>query len=395
MKNWLLILSIGFLCGCTNSEDPVYPENQNKTLSSDSFVSLEMALNKLQPFMNAISDGATRSNLKVSSVEIITSQSTRSNSDSTTPYYLVNFGNNEGFAILSSDNRLLPVYAFSNEGSLSLKDTISNKMLASFITSLPTDPTINPLIITDPVQNSGYERLVAPLLTGPMQKIHQASPYNTFTPTCPETVGNHGHYYTGCTPIAMAAYMSFYKFPSKIDNTSIDWSGICNPTSMNYESMRTLLRAISSSNNLCPENNPKTGGRGCKETDITKTFKNLGYTFSSYSAFDYNDIVSVLKSKRPVFLNGENRYEMHNWVLDGLFAYYTLSLSPIVGGSNIKTYTNYYFHCVWGWGGSYNGYFAYSNGMGGTAEKVESNETIENCPEFFNTIKYYKNLSPK
>ena len=46
--------------------------------------------------------------------------------------YLVNYADDAGFALLSADSRLRPIYAISDEGSMSFSDTTYNKGLALF-----------------------------------------------------------------------------------------------------------------------------------------------------------------------------------------------------------------------------------------------------------------------
>lgn len=342
--------------------------------------------------MNEINLHQTRSlPQSLSSVETIQRVVTRSDSEDSILYYIVNFGNDEGFAILSADNRLLPVYAFSNEGSISLNDTTEDKILDSYIKSLPRNPEVNPLVITDPIQNYGYERLVAPFIPTGMRPLSQKTPFNSYTPSCSNSIGSNGHYFTGCAPVAMTAFMACYQYPTTINGTTINWNAI--RTSCSPSDVISLQSAFCNSKYLGLTYDPSDGGASCSSEKIISAFNKLGYSSSVETDFNSTDIVNILKTKKPVFLIGKNTSAGHAWVLDGLFAYYTTSLSPIVGAPNIKTYTNYYYHCFWGWAGSHNGYFAFSNGMGYDPVKTESYEDGERSPYFFNKVTYLKNLS--
>ncbi|MBO4965835.1 MAG: Spi family protease inhibitor, partial [Muribaculaceae bacterium] len=91
------------------SQQIEFETNGEEIVLSDTFVTLSEALKKAEPFFASIENTATRSDdRKVKSIEYISQPNTRSTEK--VLYYLVNFSDNKGFAILSSDNRLLPVY---------------------------------------------------------------------------------------------------------------------------------------------------------------------------------------------------------------------------------------------------------------------------------------------
>ena len=94
--------------------------------------------------MFSVIEGNTRSkSRKVAKVkEIYGSSHTRG--DNTNPlFYLVNYEDNEGFALLGADERVEPVYAISSKGKLNMEDTVRNIGLAVFM--------------NDIIQNAEYE----------------------------------------------------------------------------------------------------------------------------------------------------------------------------------------------------------------------------------------------
>lgn len=136
MKTKLILCSVlsALLVTACGSSELNEPESQAVGINTISKFKLspEDATNIAREIVNDIST-STRSLRTVGSVELINTNKTRSNG-STVPdssLYLVNFTNNDGFAIVAADKRMpRQFYAMSDEGNLSLRDTISNKALA-------------------------------------------------------------------------------------------------------------------------------------------------------------------------------------------------------------------------------------------------------------------------
>lgn len=214
------ILAI-FLAGCAQTDEPISISSSDENIP-DTFISLEDALETVKPYLSSLDGDATRSfNRKVKNVELINNSQTRSELPS---YYIVNFENNQGFAILAADKRLLPVCAFSDKGAISLQDTIQNKGLAGFISSLPDANSAPASIITGPTTNpTTYTKEVYPLLTTTVQKWGQGSPFNSYCPVNPNT---GKHYYVGCVPIATCMVMSFFEYPKSYNGYQIEWKNI-------------------------------------------------------------------------------------------------------------------------------------------------------------------------
>ncbi len=138
MKYLSLLATLGLLVGCTSDlateEAPQPPSVPEQKISH--VVPVEQALEDLQGLLEAIDapaeDGAaTRSGgvRRVKSVTTVSPEalnpgSTRSEAtaDVEDLLYIVNFENAAGYAILGADDRLEPVYAVVDEGSLTTED---------------------------------------------------------------------------------------------------------------------------------------------------------------------------------------------------------------------------------------------------------------------------------
>lgn len=132
IKRLLFIACTLAVVSCTQSrfETPI----QSGTSETAVYRSLEEGL-EIADILFSNMDGETRSVARtVKSVETI-NQATRSSSPEST-FYIVNYDNNEGFALLSADKRLEAVFAIAEEGQMHLSDTISNKPLALYIRSI-------------------------------------------------------------------------------------------------------------------------------------------------------------------------------------------------------------------------------------------------------------------
>lgn len=368
----LIINSLAILFLFSNCSQQIeFETNGEEIVLSDTFVTLSEALKKAEPFFASIENTATRSDdRKVKSIEYISQPNTRSTEK--VLYYLVNFSDNKGFAILSSDNRLLPVYAFSDQGNLSLSDTIGNDVIASFISSLPS-PSSSGGLIPNPVPSPTYVKEVSPLLSQPIQNLDRYSPLNKYCP-----MSQYGAS-AGCAAVASAMIMSYFEFPLTVNGISLNWNSIKN--NPNNDAFQKLVADLGTSTNLDMSYNVESS---CNPQNILRTFHNYGYQTPYYSTYSNSIAVQNLKIKKPVIVSGYQRDSGHVWVIDGLYVYTSYSMNPNNGGGTIKSMSNY-MHCVWGFNGRYNGYYFHSttNGFGGSAYDNENYEEFTEMNAFW------------
>ncbi len=272
---------IALLTACTQ-EDILLPDTNSATPEkSATRVSLGEALKKADRMFERIGDTATRSRTRaVKSVQFIGGSSTRTDGDAPL-YYVVNYEDEGGFAVLGADTRLDGVYAISDEGHLDMNDTTFNFGLNVFFRSLPIKPDkpIEPnTLIKDPqpfqpigekYENVSYKK--GPFLTSPVRKWHQGYPYNTFCPiktikivdTNTGTIGLMSKLcLVGCSNVAVGQIMSFYECPKTYGKYTFNWDEmkqwkpIYNPElPLEYESapesgVARLLRELGKEGNL-------------------------------------------------------------------------------------------------------------------------------------------------
>lgn len=386
MKQLLLITSTAIILGACTSMDEIPSETnalQGKGISH--VVSLENAL-KAGDLMYDKVYGKTRSNRKISNVEYILG-STRSH-EGNEGFYVVNYGNEEGFCILSRDTRLAAVYAISDQGSLHLSDTTENKGLNWYINqglrnlgNLESIEPVTPDVPVDSIWDQGRTKVICDaLLKGVLTNFYEGSPYNAycFTPSGEEAL-------VGCTPLAIGTIMGYYKWPHSYGGYIFDWNTmLANP---NYNRWARLFKEIGNPENCNSEYNGIDVGTITEVGKVVRAFDNMGYTYTQYCPFSSDIVNNELGQRRPVYVDGLNNSGtlQHSWVIDGAFIReITKDYSSYEGDDMIER--TYYYHCVWGWGGTSNGYYLLDGEtLGGTPDEY-SIGNIYPSPYTFNNM---------
>lgn len=348
-------------CAQNSPESPV----RNDVKCSPYSRSLEEGLKAADVLFSKMSGDATRSvSRQVKSVEVI-NRSTRSDSPESA-FYIVNYEDNSGFALLSADKRLEPVFGISEEGQLSLSDTISNKPLAWYIRKIEKvadevvssvnapvtegmDTVITPkepdlvVVISWPLIDSRWNKSI-------LAKFHQRSPYNKY---CFTADGKQA--LVGCGPLAAGTVMGFYEWPESYKGYTFDWAAM--KADGNHDGWARLFGWIGGPGNM----NAMYGedATGTYEHMFIPMFRNFGYKDMHNVDFTIEGANSELKNGKPLVVSGydDGKSAGHAWIIDGA-QYIEKSLTVETPRSR-----TYYYHCVWGWGGKNNGSFIFSSGI--------------------------------
>lgn len=205
-----------------------YQKNESEQVHT---VSLERALKQVTPFYKGAS-GSTRTSEEIPEVEslsihLIGGKFTRAQENGI-PFYIVNFKDHGGFAILSGDDRLTPVYAFSNEGAINLNDTISNYGLNFYINKVMPEIVADELITKTGTKSTGdnYDPIlepkvvfdVPPMLDVEQRNWNQSYPYNRY---CITSTGERAK--VGCGAVATSLIMSYYRWPVELEGYKFEW----------------------------------------------------------------------------------------------------------------------------------------------------------------------------
>ena len=417
-KKFLTFAAVALVLAACSSEEPIAPPMvENDAMGANPYrVSLTDALKNADALLGELGEGETTRSAerKVESVEYYSRPGTRALGGDTL-LYLVNYADDAGFALLSADSRLRPIYAISEEGSMSFSDTTYNKGLALFARgveaeiesslTIPNDTAIfNPPTI--PEEDVHIDTLrsirdrVSPMLTYYQRYWDQDSPFNRY---CFTSSGAEAK--VGCTAVAAAQIMSYYNWPQQYLYHTFNWDEI---NAGNIDMLARFLRVLGNSENLNIHYAPidSSDGSYASISNFYRTFDNMGYTYhSTFQNFNEAEVCAFLKgihsggySAGPILVDG--RYpnnDGHSWVIDGYLQY---NLTILTGESPIFTSDDILYHCVWGWGAKNNGYYYWAKRQRFDSEIIEQDrydDSTEAPWEFlyFYNIKYMAGFAPQ
>ncbi|MBO4369779.1 MAG: C10 family peptidase [Paludibacteraceae bacterium] len=277
--------------------------------------------------------------------------------------YVFKMAKNEGFVIVSNDDRTEPILGYSDSGNFD-PDNMPDNMrawlqgYADQIAWLNEHPEFENVIAKAPTKNS-----IVPLM---ISKWNQDEPFNNLCPTDPST---NKICVTGCVATAMAQVMYYHRWPEKTiakipsyttDTRSIAVGSIANGTVFDWDNMLPVYEdgatadqqtAVATLMKVCGasvEMNYTSSGSGAyldpyalvNYFDYSKTTREVdrkNYTFADWN----NLIYAELAEGRPVLYGGDSSGGGHQFVVDGY------------DGDEL-------FHVNWGWGGHQDGYFLLS-----------------------------------
>lgn len=385
-----MALSAIVLCcilnACTDKSEDFIPSSlvnntQNEYITNSPKVELAEALLWADNLFDIMGVKNTRSGRFVESVDIYNSEKTRSGNSflPDTLLYLVNYSNNEGFALLGADRRIPTVYAISDQGHLEFNDTIENKGLSLFMTCVknellcneafrPTDDNTQPIVYIKPNYTSLSKtyKIHYPCIASGMRDMGQWEPYNTVVKS------NQGiNVPVGCVPLALATILGYYEYPKQWDGITLNWQDIKNDSEC--DAMQKLLYSLGKKENLNVSYSNE--GSGAASYNCLTVLRKMGYqTPNDLISFNVDSALSTLswnkvRDMAPIYMEGgqcddNGNYiakSMHAWIIDGVLERQkTMTPNPI--NNDLANY--HLFHCIWGWYGVNNGYFRYTSSNG-------------------------------
>ncbi len=279
------------------------------------------------------------------------------------------FKNDEGFVIVSADDRTIPILAYSTEGTFESESIPEN--LAYWLSGY--EQAIQAIIDEQADPSEEIVRQWQEMLEGnlPQQKNvvipellstkwDQHAPYNNL---CPSGT------LTGCVATAMAQIMKYWEHPvhgtgshsyihptygtlsANFGNTTYDWDNMHGTVTVaspyaEQLAVATLMFHCGVSVNMIYG----TEASSAYSEDVPYAIESyFGYNASNIlykSNYSNSAWISLLKSEldayRPIYYCGSGIYGGHAFVCDGY-------------DSDNK------FHFNWGWSGNANGYFAIGN----------------------------------
>ena len=277
--------------------------------------------------------------------------------------YILNRGDNEGFVVVASDNRVFPVLAYSETGTFSYEETMRDPVYANFISRL--DGYLKSAEEKDSVIEVPDDYILTCVNKEPVvdSSWHQLSPYNRYVvkehPNCP----------VGCVALATAQAMKHSKDELVYGDRTYDFEVIREvlsenrksdspPLTMDYDTamdkIAYLLYQIGISTEMEYDS---IEGSGTTLAKARLLLDSLNFRVRNQKEIDFVDsiVVNYLLNDDIICIGGTgvtNAGEIrHAWIIDGC-SFCWKELRPQSGVQYI------FLHCNWGWGGKSNGYYS-------------------------------------
>ena len=289
-------------------------------------------------------------------------------------YYVFNVGN-EGFVIVSSDDRFRPIIGYSDEGAFPMEDPSPEMMYYLGSIARNRQAALRANMQPDPLASEEWTALLQnenlPSRNGNKGSFYlvqtrwnQSDPYNKFCPT-----DDGGRAYAGCVATAMSQVMNYWRHPThgqgqhsyslwgsgtlSVDFSAAEYHFELMPNSIYSGSPVENIDAIAEFMYHCGvavDMSYSSDGSGAFSEDVPDAaLKYFGYTnrcrYTDRDNYSLEEFQRLLKDQFdmgwPCYYSGQDTGGQggHAFVCDG---YDDFDL----------------FHFNWGWGGSGDGFFA-------------------------------------
>lgn len=349
------------LMSCNNQNDDLLKSIENDHLNRSYLVPESQAIEEAISFFNAQKKDSP--NKRPSYVKRCVQASSNSGSVSAREgVYIINFENNNGFAVVSADKRdgasvyfASPV-GFCDETNDVYKDLLNRvkEYQQTVISSHSFNPDKGDAIYTE---TTTVEENYGPLLS---TCWHQRGVFNQ---ELKRIYGEEVDSAMGCMPVAIGQIINYFQFPDTIRGECIYWDFISLATGR--ESIPTLATNTASRMlyllGLDMGLNYPSYSSAIYPQAVAE-FRLLGYLFSEHAGFDVNIVKNQISQQKPVFISGDNGNEGHAWIADGFMRVKTeyrvydengnLVENTVLNDYNYDN-TNDYIHLNPGWGANY------------------------------------------
>lgn len=267
---------------------------------------------------------------------------------------VVDYGSDNGFVYLSKDCNSVLAISDNSDFETVIQIPAFYGMIndISLTSQFPIkDPTPLPVTYID---RDTLVTMVSPML---QVEWHQHAPFNLYALNTIDKLA-------GCTPIAIAQVMSYYKYPESLSltfqgastsNIYLDWNEMIANDYYHSENCSeciqkaNLLRQIAE---VChADYKPSATGAW----PYVEYLNDLGYTGTEYDDFTIYPILSSLDDSNPCIISGFDSDSGHTWVIDGYKRLdYTEVTYELHGTGSIETdrleRRDIYLHFNLGWG---------------------------------------------
>ena len=297
---------------------------------------------------------------------------TRSANAPDTLAYIFNFDNNNGFAVIASDNRVFPLLAYSNNGQFKYEKSYDDPVYANFISLLDDYmATIDENDATIVIPDDYLSTCIVKFPQLQTYKWSQEEPFNKYV------IQEHTGCPAGCVAVATGQLMinckdEFYYHDSlyrckaireamddglHLKNHDTEYPTIIEEQdTISYETavdhVARLLYWIGKDLNM----NYSPSGSAASSYNARRLLKELNYNIKENNLTNFSDTAMIQRIDEGYLLYVDGRVvnntsEGHAWIIDG-YSFCWENLSEKTGKTNIS------LHCDWGWGGNCNGYYS-------------------------------------
>ena len=286
-------------------------------------------------------------------------------SDEENSYYVFNVGNDDGFVIVSGDDRTPEILGYADNGHL-YKDDMPDGLRylldgyaeqIEWMDSHGFDETYE-ACASRTSRKAPARTAIAPLI---QTKWNQGTPYNAYCPILTDGTRT----VTGCVATCMAQIMYYHKWPTSatasipgyatrngkftldgLDAFTFDWNNMLLVYGSANDTQKEAVAKLMQYCGYSLQMNYNTSSSALSESIAEALRLYFGYSndidYVKRNAYSYTEwidlIYSELAASRPVALAGQAVGSGHSFVCDGY------------QGDD-------YFHINWGWGGTSDGYF--------------------------------------
>ena len=280
-----------------------------------------------------------------------------------------------GFVLIAGDDRVYPVIGYSFESGYSteniplqlagLLEEYKKEIYHAISQNVQPDNQIENEWVTILDENyvEQVTRNVGPLIQA---RFNQPSPWNLLCPNDPDGPG--GHALVGCVAVSMVQVMHYWSYPevgygshgynhneygylfADFGEAFYDFDSMPNNVATSASQLLLYHAGIAIDMGYGPNGSGAWVGTHypCAMSAMEEHFlyKSIIH-FEEKNDYSNSNWISIMQdeldSGRPVIYRGYDNSGAggHAWNIDG--------------------YEDDHFHCNWGWGGSYNGYFLFSN----------------------------------
>lgn len=398
-KSLIICMAIAIaITGCTTDNEPLCDAVSEQTTTNNNVRTMDEAIEIANHMASVFQVPNARHHRSVvagdNAVEILGSHMSRSGMSPTdTLIYIVNYADEQGFAIIAAPTNIEPIIGITEQGTFSSLDDSENPGFQFYINT-----ALDYIKQSQSISNIDGSIVIKPAFIDKTKLV-----YETIEPKLSVKWGQQfpeGYYcpnkICGCVQTAVAQILSYFELPKSIELTydgrnqnmqNLDWAAIkkhvssqrwnetsntahlneCEASKESHYAIARLCRQLGVWNNADYTDPTATGASPydaiatLKRLLPSKEVSNLKYYINEETL--YNEIAAGI-----VYIGGEDvkTHAGHGWVADGAHQDGTITYrysnheTDEFGNPRLLSVTKnvtVFFHFNWGARGDYNGYF--------------------------------------